>query len=205
MSRVPALTAAILIAGFWSSAAEAGWGVPYLFPPRPARPAAHDQSWLNDVPEKPGARSRGKVAVFAFSNDDVYQPVREAVVQTLRRRGLNVIASLRPVDSVVQYREMSQALNLAVFVDGELRGEGARQSAVIRVRSGVSGQHITAAKFSGPTAKIVGEINRRLWAQVGSTVSRACTSVLHARRPVRAPLHIDAGSPLDSVISSNGT
>ena len=80
------------------------WGVVYV-PTRPARSMAPDQSWLQDVPQRRG-HSRGKVAVFAFAGDDVYQPVREAVVKLLRRRGLNVTASLQPVDSASQYREL---------------------------------------------------------------------------------------------------
>lgn len=91
---------------------------------------APDQSWLQDVPER---RGRGKVAVFALQGGDVYQPVREAVVKLLRRRGLNVTASLRPVDSASQYRELSQTLNLAVYIDGEVTGEGDHQTAVIRL------------------------------------------------------------------------
>ena len=175
--------------------AQAAWGVPHLLrPPQIARTAPPDQSWLTDVPEKPGAHSKGKVAVFVFNGDDVYQPVRAAVVRALREKGLTVTASLRPVDSAAQYREMSYALNLAVFIEGEMIGEGARQSALIRLRSGVTGQRIATAKFSGPTHEIVGAVGRTLWSRVGAATMRACSSASRPRRREREPLRIEAGS-----------
>jgi hypothetical protein len=180
---------------FVPAVAQARWGVPYL--PRPARRAPPDQSWLQDVPERPGARAKSRIAVFAFRNDDVYEPVRAAVVKLLRRRGLNVTANLRPVDSAEQYREMSYTLNLAAYVEGDLSGEGKAQRARIRLRSGVSGQPIATATFSGPTPKIVADLNRTLWTRIGPTVSRACTSAAKPRRRERDPLRIDAGTAID--------
>jgi hypothetical protein len=178
--------------------AEARWGVPYLPKPVLVRRAPPDQSWLQDVPEKPGARPKNKVAVFSFRNDDVYEPVRAAVVKLLRRRGLHVTANLKPVDSAEQYREMSYTLNLAAYVEGDLSGEGKAQRARIRLRSGVSGQPIATATFSGPTPKIVADMNRTLWTRLGPTVSRACTHAAKPRRRERDPLHIDAGTPLEN-------
>ena len=186
-----------VILGAASAPADAAW-VPYLWHPPVVRRAPPDQSWLRDVPERRSARSRGKVAVFVFKNDDVYEPVRAAVVRVLRRRGLNVTASLRPVDSAAQYREMSYTLNLAVFVDGELIGEGARQSVLVRLRSGVTGQRIASARFSGPTPKIVGDIGRTFWTRVGPAVTRTCSSASRPRRQEREPMHIEAGTALDS-------
>ena len=162
------------------------------------RSAPPDQSWLKDVPEKSGARSRGKVAVFVFKDDDVYEPVRAAVVRTLRKRGLNVTATLRPVDNPKQYREMSYTLNLAVFVDGEVSGGGAGQTVVIRLRSGVTGQYFATAKFSGATPEIVGNIGRTLWTRVGSATIRACSSASKPRRREVEPMYIEAGTPLES-------
>jgi hypothetical protein len=199
---VAALAGAIL--GAASAPAEAAWGLPYLWPPKVVRPAPPDQSWLMDVPGRPGARSRGKVAVFVFKGDDVYQPVRAEVVRVLRRRGLNVTASLRPVDSAAQYREMSVALNLAVYVEGEVSGEGARQTAHIRLRSGVTGQRIATATFSGPTPKIVGAVGHTLWTRVGPATMRACSSASRPRQHEREPMHIDAGSPIETA-AAEGT
>src|SRR5262245_27672284 len=105
---------------FAAPAAEATWGtLPVRIPPR----TPPERTWLRDLPEKAGARTRGRVAVFEFKGDDVYQPVRAEVVRLLRRRGFNVTVSLRPGDNALEYREMSHATNMAVYVEGELKGE----------------------------------------------------------------------------------
>jgi hypothetical protein len=79
---------------------EAAWVVPYV-PRRPVvRPAPPpDQSWREDIPDRPGARAKNKVAVFPFHGDGRYEPTRAAVVRLLRRRGLSVTTNLRPVDT----------------------------------------------------------------------------------------------------------
>jgi len=196
----------LVIGLVWSVAAPAAhaawWPFQHIKPPAPQPP---DQSWLNDAPERPGTK-QSKVAVFVFPGDDVYQPVRAAVVRTLRHKGLNVTTTLKPVDSPAQYREMSSTLKVAVYVDGDMTGEGARQNAHIRIRSGVTGQHVAVANFSGPTAKIVGAINKGLWNRVGPATVRACTGAAHSHRREREPLRIEAGSPLDDAsIASPGT
>jgi len=189
---------AFALLGAVSTPAQAAWVVPFLQPVRATPP---DQSWMTDVPEKPGAHPKGKVAVFVFKGDDVYEPVRAAVVRLLRSKGLEVTASLRPVDSAAQFREMSYTLNLGVFVEGEMTGEGARQSAVIHLRSGLTGQRIASAKFSGATREIVGAVGGTLWPRVGGPMLRACSSASRPRRREREPLRIEAGTPMDSSAS----
>jgi hypothetical protein len=180
-----ALLLAAAISG-WAPSAGATWGTwQRVAPPKPP-----DQSWLQDLPEKPG---RGKAAVFEFRGDDVYQPVRAAVVRILRRHGLNVTVTLRRGDSAVEYREMSQHLNMAAFIDGEMTGEGARQSMKITLYSGVTGHRMTYLTFAGPTDKIVDDINHRFWTRVGPAITRARTAAAHPRRQEREPLRIDAG------------
>ncbi|HEY4186632.1 MAG TPA: hypothetical protein VGP07_16260 [Polyangia bacterium] len=199
------MAVAFTMLGGTTTPVEAAWGTLYLQPTRIAPPSPPDQSWLMDVPQEDGARAKGKVAVFIFKGDDVYQPVRAAVVRTLRRKGLNVTASLRPVDSAAQYREMSCALDVAVYVEGDVVGEGAHQSARIRLRSGVTGQRIATATFSGPTPKIVTDVGHRLWTRVGPAVNRARTSAAHPRHRERAPLRIDASaSPRVTSVVSQG-
>lgn len=175
--------------------AHARWGSPPV--PRPAARAARapDQSWRDDVPEKPGARAKRKLAVFPFPGDDVNEPIRAAVVKSLRKRGLTVTTKLRPVDSAQQFREMSFALSMAAYVEGEVIGEGSRQRAHIRLRSGATGQPIASANFSGSTSTIVAEVNRALWSKLGRLVNRS--SPARARQRERDPLRIDAGTPLD--------
>jgi hypothetical protein len=189
-----ALVGAVLTAT--PALAEAAWGVPCALPQ--VRSAPPDQSWLKDVQERPGARLRGKVAVFVFRGDDVYEPIRAAVVRTLRKQGLNVTATLRPVDSPKQYREMSYTLSLAVFVEGEVSGEGPGQTVLIRLRSGVTGEHFATAKFSGATPEIVGNIGRTLWTRVGSATIHTCSRASKPRQREVEPTYIEAGTPLES-------
>ncbi len=192
------LAAAALVAA--AGSAEAAWGVPCPLPPAHAAPP--DQSWLKDVPEKPGASAAGRIAVFPFKGDDVFEPFRAAVVRTLRKQRLNVTAALRPADGPAQYREMSYSSNLAVFIEGEVSGEGARQTVLIRLRSGVTGQHFTSAKFSGSTQAIVNAIGSALWGRVGAGILRTCASAGKPRRRESTPMYIEAGSPLDAPIGS---
>ena len=200
--RVSLILTLGLAAGLFSHPAGAAWGPPYQQRSLAAPPS---QDWLKDAPERPGA-AKHKVAVFVIQGDDVYQPVRAAVVRALRRQGLTVTATLQPVDSPAQYREMSSTLKVGAYVEGDVTGEGARQSVHIRVRSGVTGQHVAAASFSGPTPKIAGVITRTLWTRVGRATMRACSSAAHSHRREREPLRIEAGTPLDDAsISARGT
>jgi hypothetical protein len=158
---------------------------------------------LQDVPEKAVARSKGKVAVFPIAGDDVYEPMRAEVVRVLRGKGFTVLASLRPVDSAAQLREMSAALGLGAIIDGDVKGDGARQAARIQLRSGVSGQPVATATYSGTTPKIATAIKRGLWGRFGSAIKHGCASGGRPRRPSKEPLRIDAGSPMDSPMASS--
>ena len=193
-----ALAAASL--GAIAAPAQAAWGVPCMLPQVHSAPP--DQSWMKDVPEKPGVPARGKVAVFAFKGDDYFEPVRAAVVRTLRKQRLSVTAELRPADSPAQYREMSYSSNLAVFIDGEISGEGARKTVTIRLRSGVTGQYFASAKFSGSTPELVGLVGSALWARVASAITRTFSSATKPRRRESEPMYIEAGSPLDTPVGS---
>ena len=157
--------AAGAIAAVVPARAHAMWGGSRLPRTDIVRSAPPDQSWLQDVPEKPGARSKGKIAVFPIAGDDVYEPMRAEVVRLLRGKGFTVLASLRPVDSAAQLREMAATLGLGAIIDGDVKGDGARQAARIHLRSGVSGQPVATATFSGTTPKIAGAIKRELRAR----------------------------------------
>jgi hypothetical protein len=183
-----------------ASPADAAWGVPSPLPQIHSAPP--DQTWLKDVPEKPGTGARARVAVFVFKGDDVFEPVRAAVVRALRKQRLSVTAGLRPADTPAQYREMSYSSNLAVFIDGEVSGQGAQQTVLIRLRSGVTGQYFASAKFSGSTQAVVGAIGVALWPRVGSAIMRTCSSAAKPRRRESAPMYIEAGSPLDTPLGS---
>jgi hypothetical protein len=189
--RVAAL---VVLALGWSPVARAAWGV--LVPRLPPR-TPPEKTWLKDVPQRPGARTRGKVAVFEFKGDDVYQPVREAVVRLLRQRGFDVTVTLRPGESATEYRDMSHALNMAVYIDGEMQGEGGRQNAKVHLYSGMSGRRMATLGFSGATDKIVDDVERSFWKRVGPAITRACTAVAKPRRAEHEPLRIDASDPVD--------
>jgi hypothetical protein len=186
--------------GATAGPAQAAWGLPCPLPR--VHTAPPDQSWLKDVPEKPGESAAGKIAVFTFKGDDVFEPFRGAVVRTLRKQRLNVTASLRPADNPAQFREMSYSSNLAVFIEGEVSGQGPRQSVLIRLRSGVTGQHFGSAKFSGSTEAIVEAIGNGLWGRVGSAILRTCSAAAKPRRRESTPMYIEAGSPLDTSFGS---
>lgn len=196
--------ALVLIAfGATSGPAHAAWVVPFLKPAPIAMPARPDVSWMDDVPEKPGTHAKGKIAVFAFKGDDVHEPVRAAVVKLLRSKGLNVTASLRPVDSAAQFREMSYTLNLGAFVEGEITGDGPHQTAVIHLRSGVSGKRIASTKLAGATPQMVGTVGHKVWPALGGAMIRSCSSAAHPRQRERAPLRIEAGEPLDDSVTAD--
>ena len=182
--------------------AHALWGAARLPRTDIVRSAPPDQSWLQDAPEKPGVKSKGKVAVFPIAGDDVYEPMRAEVVRLLRGKGFTVLASLRPVDSPAQLREMSATLGLGAIIDGDVKGEGARQAARIHLRSGVSGQPIATATFSGTTPKIASAIKHGLWGRFGSAIKHGCAAGSRPRRPSKEPLRIDAGTPMDSPVAS---
>ena len=198
--------AAVIVVIVMPARAHALWGGGAVRLPRTdiVRAMPPDQSWLQDVPEKPGAHSKGKVAVFPIAGDDVYEPMRAEIVRVLRGKGFTVLASLRPVDSASQLREMSAALGLGAVIDGDVKGDGAGQTARIHLRSGVSGQPIATATFSGTTSKISAAIKRGLWGRFGSAIKRGCAASGRPRRLSKEPLRIDASSPMDSPVASRG-
>ena len=198
------MIAAVAIVAALPSAAHALWGPARLPRTDIVRLAPPDQTWLQDVPEKAGAHSKGKVAVFPIAGDDVYEPMRAEVVRLLRGKGFTVLASLRPVDSAAQLREMAAMLGLGAIIDGDVKGEGPRQAARIHLRSGVSGQPVATATYSGTTPKIAVAIKRGLWGRFGSAIKHGCSSGSRPRRPSKEPLRIDAGTPMDSPVASRG-
>jgi hypothetical protein len=157
---------------------------------------------MKDVPERPGAKSRGKVAVFEFKDDDVFEQTRGAVVRALRKQGLTVFATLRPSDTPSQYRAVSYASGIALFIDGEVSATGSTRTVQLRLRSGVSGQYISGTKLRSASATLVGTIERSLWTKVGPATVRACASAAKPRKRGFTPMYIEASSPLDTPYGS---
>lgn len=147
------------------------------------------------VKATPALTAKGKVAVFAFAGDGV-TPVRREVLHVLQVKGLKVVTTLRPVDSPAQYREMAETLDLMAYVDGEVDGDADAASATIHVRSGASGLRIASATVSGDRRKLPAELGKTLWDQIGAPLARASADAALPHRHERAPLRIEAGTPL---------
>ena len=115
------------------------WAAPFAAAAAPAKPSL--SSWAKakhakalapakTAPPRSPARSKsggrtvsGKVALFGFKGDGAAR-VQQAVVSTLRTRGLQVTTGLRPVDTAEQYREMAATLRLAAYIDGSVGASG---------------------------------------------------------------------------------
>lgn len=168
----------------WSKVKRSKTAAPAKAPPR-SRPKA----------EAPGVN--GKVAVFGFTGEGAAR-VQQAVVSSLRTRGLQVTTTLRPVDSAEQYREMAATLQLAAYIDGSVGGAGARGQATVRVRSGVTGRRIASLRFSGERATLAADVGSQLWPRTGPQLTRLCAAAAKPRKQGRRALRIDAGTPLEN-------
>jgi hypothetical protein len=136
-----------------------------------------------------------KVAVLAFSGDDA-EPVRRQVMHVLRSKGIRLMTSLRPVDSPEQFREMSAALKLVAYVDGEVAIDGASASATVFVRNGASGMRTASATFAGDRRLLGAVIAKTLWERIGASMSEAVADAAKPHKGVREPMRLNAGAPL---------
>ena len=139
----------------------------------------------------------GRVAVFGFTGEGAAR-VQQIVVNTLRMRGLQVMTSLRPVDSAEQYRDMAATLGLAAYIDGKVGSGGAGGQATVQVRSGVSGRRIASLRFSGDHGALASDVGDRLWPKMGPQLTRLCAEAAKPRKSGRRVMRIDAGTPLGS-------
>jgi hypothetical protein len=141
----------------------------------------------------------GKVAVFGFKGEGAAR-VQQAVVSTLRTRGLEVTTTLRPVDTAEQYREMAATLQLAAYIDGSVGGSGSRGQATVNVRSGVTGRRIASMRISGERGALADDVGDKLWPRTGRQLTRLCTEAAKPRKSGsgRRALRIDAGTPIDN-------
>ena len=135
--------------------------------------------------------------VFTFAGEGGHR-VQQQVVSSLRAKGLKVITNLRPVDSAEQYREMAVTLNLVAYVDGEYVGEGDQASATVYVRSGVTGLRAASTTFAGERRTLVADVGKGLWDRISPDLSRLCVDAAKPRKAERAPLRIEAGTPLEN-------
>jgi hypothetical protein len=164
-------------------------------PPRaPAgKSAARHQPQPKEPPPLPPPQ--GKVAVFTFAGEGGHV-VQQRVVNALRAKGMKVVSNLRPLDSAEQYREMALTLNLVAYVDGEFTAEGDQASATVYVRSGVTGMRAASTTFAGEKRTLPAEVGKGLWDRLNLDLSRICVEAAKPRKAERAPLRIEAGTPL---------
>jgi hypothetical protein len=150
---------------------------------------------LKEPKEPPLPPPQGKFAVFTFSGEGGHR-VQQEVVNALRRKGLKVVTNLRPLDSAEQYREMALTLNLVGYVDGEFVSEGELASATVHVRSGVTGMRATSTTFAGERRTLAADVGKGLWDRINPDLARMCVEAAKPRKAERAPLRIEAGTPL---------
>jgi hypothetical protein len=156
-----------------------------------ARSAAHPQP--KEPPPLPPPQ--GKLAVFTFAGEGGHV-VQQRVINALRAKGMKVVTNLRPLDSAEQYREMALTLNLVAYVDGEFMAEGDQASATVHVRSGVTGMRAASTTFAGEKRTLPAEVGKGLWERLSLDLSRICVEAAKPRKAERAPLRIEAGTPL---------
>jgi hypothetical protein len=139
----------------------------------------------------------GKVVLFPFRSDD--DNVSSQVERLLRAHGLEVMTGVRPVDSAEQYRDMATQLVLVGYVDGSVRGTGAKAKVTVRLRSGYSGRMVTQATFGDGRSGPGHELADKLWKRLGPAVSRVCKEATMPRKRSRTMLTIDAGTPIETI------
>jgi hypothetical protein len=144
-----------------------------------------------------GGGGGGRIAVLSFTGEGAAR-VQQVVVNTLRMRGLQVMTSLRPVDSAEQYRDMAATLGLAAYIDGKVGSGGPGGQATVQVRSGVSGRRIASVHFSGDHGSLATDVGDRLWPKMGSQLTRLCSEAAKPRKGPRRAMRIDAGTPLEA-------
>lgn len=184
----------------WTKAKHAKVLEPSKAPPPPP-PAAAARATGNGTKSKSGKPDgptvSGKVAVFGFTGEGAGR-VQQAVVSTLRTRGLQVTTGLRPVDSAEQYREMAATLRLAAYIDGSVGGDGSQGHATVLVRSGMTGRRIASLRFAGERSALASDVGNGLWPRTGTQLARLCAEAAKPRKGGRKAMRINAGTPVET-------
>jgi hypothetical protein len=149
--------------------------------------------------KKAAPRPDGKVVLLPIRDDDDHSFTTQ-VERLLRARGVEVATDVRGVDTPEQFRELATHLGIAAFVEGNLKErEGAAISKVtIQVRSGYTGRKLTAVTFRETKLHLRAEVEDKLWPKIAPAITRACIDANKPRKRDRAPMMIEAGTPLDS-------
>lgn len=149
------------------------------------------------------AVAESKIALLEFRGDNTEQ-IRGQVIKVLKTKVREVSTNLRPADTTEQYRDMGAALNLALYVHGQIKDMG-KDSAVLTIdlRSGVSGRKLASVKFTGNRRKLYADAEDELWTKIEKPFGRACLEATTAVRHHNAPMRIEAGSPIDDAARSS--
>ena len=138
-----------------------------------------------------------KIALLDFRGDSVEQ-IRGQVLKVLKTKVREVSTNLRPPDTTEQYRDMGAALDLALYVHGQIKDTGKDQAVLtIDLRSGVNGRKLTSVKFTGSRRKLYADAEDELWKRIEKPFGRACLEASKAVRHHNAPMHIEAGTPIE--------
>jgi len=138
----------------------------------------------------------GKVVLFPFHSDD--DAISNHVERLLRAHGLEIMTGVRPVDSAEQYRDMATHLMLVGYVEGSVRGTGAKARVTVRLRSGYSGRIVAQPTFGRSGGNLRRELGEKLWEKLGPAVTRICKEATKPRKRSRTMLTIDAGTPIET-------
>ncbi|HLK93367.1 MAG TPA: hypothetical protein VKZ18_25975 [Polyangia bacterium] len=179
---------ALLPVGVQAASKHGSHGKSKVKPPAKNCPAPKDEP-------PPIVVAGGKVAVFSFTGDDA-ETVRRQVMHLLKAKGMKVMTNLRPVDSAEQFREMSVALNLVAYVDGEVTIEGNDGSATVFVRNGATGMRTASATVAADRHQLGASLSKEIWEKIGPALSQATADAAKPRKPGREPMRINAGTPL---------
>jgi len=144
-----------------------------------------------------------KIALLEFRGDNTEQ-IRAQVIKVLKTKVREVSTNLRPADTTEQYRDMGAALNLALYVHGQIKDTG-KDTAVLTIdlRSGVSGRKLTSVKFTGNRRKLYADAEDELWPKIQKPFGRACLEATRAVRHHNAPMRIEAGTPIEDSAHSS--
>jgi hypothetical protein len=200
--RPGASLAAVLVATLAAAAASA--------PPAHARGNGRRASKAKAQAAKKVPRSKatpsqdGKVAVFAlrYDGDNSFQA---QVARILRGKGLDVSTDVKRVDTAEQFRELSTALGFAAYVDGEFTEGDTKSKVTFQVRNGWTGRKVAVATFKETNLHLRAEVEDKLWTRIGPAIARACNDASKPRKRDRAPMVIEAGTPLDSPPSAQAS
>jgi hypothetical protein len=164
-------------------------------PPAHARHAAKAAHARKAPHSKNTPNQDGKVAVFPvrYEDDNGFSPLIERV---LRAHGLAVATDVHRVDTAEQFRELSTALGFAAYVDGEYNDGAARSKLTIVVRNGYTGKKVAVTTFRETKLHLRSEVEDNLWTKIGPAIARACADASKPRKRDRAPMMIEAGTPL---------